>query len=187
MDGLALREHVRVLAACGLARRQPLHRHAVWGGGVRDLDGHGVASCQRSGQLDLERGAERLRARVEGPLELRAAGSVGDAGDAERASVQRADLRRGAGRQADRGAADQRLVCAASVPCQSCSAQLPPRCSSGAQAAGEAAPQTREAVRRRERESLTFERHDQIHVDGAGAQLRDVGIRARVGIELHRD
>jgi hypothetical protein len=38
-----------------------------------------------------------------------------------------------------------------------------------------------------ERQSLTFERHDQIHVDGAGAQLRDVGIRARVGIELHRD
>jgi hypothetical protein len=45
----------------------------------------------------------------------------------------------------------------------------------------------RERLRRREAESLTFERHDQIHVDGAGAQLRDVGIRARVGIELHRD
>jgi hypothetical protein len=45
----------------------------------------------------------------------------------------------------------------------------------------------RRSVGERERESLTFERHDQIHVDGAGAQLRDVGIRARVGIELHRD
>lgn len=86
VDGLALREHVRVLPVGRLRGREPLQRGAVLGGLHLDAQLHDVALLGALGHRDAQRGPEGLGGVLEPPLGLRAAD--GDGADVEVARIE---------------------------------------------------------------------------------------------------
>lgn len=86
VNGLALREHVRVLPVGRLRGCEPLQRGAVLGGLHLDAQLHDIALLGALGHRDAQRRAEGLRGLLERPLGLGAAD--GDGADVEVARVE---------------------------------------------------------------------------------------------------